>query len=164
MGTTCFAATVTYSRHVISSNQWRGQGVACLNQFSSPAGWLASSVMTPTQGPRKKTTTIKHLPLLWSARWDSLSGCVSALELCQRRRSDFRCGFYLGKIGSSARCVCAPVIIIIMHPMPVCSVSGGDIFDCIQRGNVEQCTNFIQTDRSVLKQKGMVECDMMENQ
>lgn len=54
MGTTCFAATVTYSRHVISSNQWGGQGVACLNQFSGPAGWLASTVMTPTQGPRKK--------------------------------------------------------------------------------------------------------------
>lgn len=64
--------------------------------------------------------------------------------------------------GKIAGCVCAPVIIIIMHPMPVCSISGGDIFDCIQRGNVEQCTHFIQTDRSVLKQKGMVDCYMME--
>lgn len=53
------------------------------------------------------------------------------------------------KIGANR--VCA---LIIMHPMPVCSVSGGDIFDCIQRGNVEQCIHFIQTDRSVLKQKG----------
>ncbi|CAL9687926.1 unnamed protein product [Knipowitschia caucasica] len=41
-----------------------------------------------------------------------------------------------------------------MHPMPVCSVSGGDIFDCIQRGNLEQCIHFIQNDRSILKQKG----------
>ncbi|KAM6997064.1 uncharacterized protein LKV04_005798 [Tautogolabrus adspersus] len=41
-----------------------------------------------------------------------------------------------------------------MHPMPVCSVSCGDIFDCIQRGNIEQCIHFVQNDRSVLKQKG----------
>ncbi|KAF3708269.1 putative ZDHHC-type palmitoyltransferase 6 [Channa argus] len=41
-----------------------------------------------------------------------------------------------------------------MYPMPVCSVSYGDIFDCIQRGNIEQCIQFIQNDRSVLKQKG----------
>lgn len=41
-----------------------------------------------------------------------------------------------------------------MHPMPVCSVSIGDIFDCIQRGNIEQCVDFLQNDRSVLKQKG----------
>ncbi|XP_028982976.1 putative ZDHHC-type palmitoyltransferase 6 [Betta splendens] len=41
-----------------------------------------------------------------------------------------------------------------MHPMPVCSVTGGDIFDCIQRGNVEQCEQFLQNDRSVLKHKG----------
>ncbi|KAM3863325.1 LOW QUALITY PROTEIN: uncharacterized protein ACN63O_013264 [Diretmus argenteus] len=41
-----------------------------------------------------------------------------------------------------------------MHPMPVCSVDGGDIFDCIQRGNIEQCVHFIQNDRSILKQKG----------
>ncbi|XP_068597848.1 uncharacterized protein si:ch211-223a10.1 [Brachionichthys hirsutus] len=41
-----------------------------------------------------------------------------------------------------------------MHPMPVCSVSGGDIFDCIQRGNIEQCIDFLQNDRSVLKEKG----------
>ncbi|KAG8000089.1 putative protein S-acyltransferase 23, partial [Nibea albiflora] len=42
----------------------------------------------------------------------------------------------------------------IMHPMPVCSVSGGDIFDCIQRGNIELCIQFLQNDRSILKQKG----------
>lgn len=48
-----------------------------------------------------------------------------------------------------------------MHPMPVCSVSGGDIFDCIQRGNVEQCVHLIQTDRSVLKQKGKIERNIM---
>lgn len=82
-------------------------------------------------------------------RWSCVrgDGLISGADLIREDRSLF----------------CAPVIIIIiMHPMPVCSVSGGDIFDCIQRGNVEQCTNFIQTDRSVLKQKGMVECDMME--
>ncbi|KAM7408784.1 hypothetical protein PAMA_002488 [Pampus argenteus] len=38
--------------------------------------------------------------------------------------------------------------------MPVCSGGGGDIFDCIQRGNIEQCIHFVQNDRSVLKQKG----------
>lgn len=43
-----------------------------------------------------------------------------------------------------------------MHPIPVCSGSGGDIFDCIQRGDVEQCILFVQNDRSVLKQKGKV--------
>ncbi|KAJ0005151.1 hypothetical protein NQD34_011365 [Periophthalmus magnuspinnatus] len=43
---------------------------------------------------------------------------------------------------------------MIMHPMAICSVSGGDIFDCIQRGNLEQCIHFIQNDRSILKQKG----------
>lgn len=42
----------------------------------------------------------------------------------------------------------------IMHPMPVCSVSGGDIFDCIQRGNVDQCEQLLHNDRSVLKNKG----------
>ncbi|XP_017268265.1 putative ZDHHC-type palmitoyltransferase 6 [Kryptolebias marmoratus] len=42
----------------------------------------------------------------------------------------------------------------MMHPIPVCSVSGGDIFDCIKRGDVEQCILFVQNDRSVLKQKG----------
>ncbi|CAL8256622.1 unnamed protein product [Lota lota] len=41
-----------------------------------------------------------------------------------------------------------------MYPMPVCSVGGGDIFDCIQRGNIEQCIELIQNDRSILKQKG----------
>ncbi|XP_078129732.1 uncharacterized protein LOC144532697 [Sander vitreus] len=41
-----------------------------------------------------------------------------------------------------------------MHPMPVCSVSGGDIFDCIQRGDIELCIQFVQNDRSLLKQKG----------
>ncbi|KAM9364700.1 uncharacterized protein KZ484_010869 [Pholidichthys leucotaenia] len=39
-----------------------------------------------------------------------------------------------------------------MHP--VCSVSGGDIFDCIQRGNVEQCIHLVQNDRTILRQKG----------
>ncbi|XP_059179781.1 putative ZDHHC-type palmitoyltransferase 6 [Centropristis striata] len=41
-----------------------------------------------------------------------------------------------------------------MHPIPVCSDSGGDIFDCIQRGNIEQCIQFLQNDRSVLKERG----------
>ncbi|XP_042290404.1 putative ZDHHC-type palmitoyltransferase 6 isoform X2 [Thunnus maccoyii] len=41
-----------------------------------------------------------------------------------------------------------------MHPMPACSAGGGDIFDSIQRGNIEQCIHFIQNDRSVLKHKG----------
>ncbi|KAJ8014054.1 hypothetical protein DPEC_G00036270 [Dallia pectoralis] len=38
-----------------------------------------------------------------------------------------------------------------MHPMT--SVDG-DIFDCIQRGNIDQCAHIIQHDRSVLKEKG----------
>ncbi|XP_074501817.1 uncharacterized protein LOC141773736 isoform X1 [Sebastes fasciatus] len=41
-----------------------------------------------------------------------------------------------------------------MHPMPVCSDSGGDIYDCIQRGDIELCIQFVQNDRSVLKHKG----------
>ncbi|TNN71818.1 putative protein S-acyltransferase 23 [Liparis tanakae] len=41
-----------------------------------------------------------------------------------------------------------------MHPMPVCSDSGGDIFDCIQKGNIEQCIQCLQNDRSVLKETG----------
>lgn len=53
---------------------------------------------------------------------------------------------------------------VTMHPMPVCSVSGGDIFDCIQRGNVEQCIQFLQTDRSVLKQKGKLGRDVIKSQ
>lgn len=43
---------------------------------------------------------------------------------------------------------------VIMHPMPVCSDSDEDIFDCIQRGNVELCVHYVQNDRSVLKEKG----------
>ncbi|XP_031735044.1 putative ZDHHC-type palmitoyltransferase 6 [Anarrhichthys ocellatus] len=41
-----------------------------------------------------------------------------------------------------------------MHPMPVCSDTRGDIFDCIQRGNIEMCIQFVQNDRSVLRIKG----------
>uniref|UniRef100_A0A1A7WRM9 Palmitoyltransferase n=1 Tax=Iconisemion striatum TaxID=60296 RepID=A0A1A7WRM9_9TELE len=41
-----------------------------------------------------------------------------------------------------------------MNLMPVCSVSGGDIFDCIQRGDNEQCILFVQNDRAILKHKG----------
>ncbi|XP_035609745.1 uncharacterized protein si:ch211-223a10.1 isoform X2 [Oncorhynchus keta] len=38
-----------------------------------------------------------------------------------------------------------------MHPTPRID---GDIFDCIQRGNIDQCAHFIQHDRSILKEKG----------
>ncbi|XP_056291340.1 putative ZDHHC-type palmitoyltransferase 6 isoform X1 [Pseudoliparis swirei] len=38
--------------------------------------------------------------------------------------------------------------------MPVCSDNGGDIFDCIQRGDIELCIQCLQNDRSVLKQTG----------
>ncbi|XP_041734885.1 palmitoyltransferase akr1 [Coregonus clupeaformis] len=38
-----------------------------------------------------------------------------------------------------------------MLPMPRVD---GDIFDCIQRGNVEHCAHIIQHDRSILKEKG----------
>uniref|UniRef100_A0A3P9LMV9 Palmitoyltransferase n=1 Tax=Oryzias latipes TaxID=8090 RepID=A0A3P9LMV9_ORYLA len=42
-----------------------------------------------------------------------------------------------------------------MHMTPERTVSdGGDILDCIQRGNVEECIEFIQNDRSVIKQQG----------
>ncbi|KAM8859685.1 uncharacterized protein AB9W97_019606 isoform 1-T2 [Spinachia spinachia] len=41
-----------------------------------------------------------------------------------------------------------------MHPMPVVSDNRGDIFDCIQKGDVEMCIQFVQSDRSILKQKG----------
>ncbi|XP_046886158.1 palmitoyltransferase akr1 isoform X1 [Hypomesus transpacificus] len=42
-----------------------------------------------------------------------------------------------------------------MLPLPAgCSDDEGDIFDSIQRGNIEQCAHFIQLDRSVLKHKG----------
>ncbi|XP_076022795.1 uncharacterized protein LOC143013156 [Genypterus blacodes] len=41
-----------------------------------------------------------------------------------------------------------------MHSMPVVPDSGGDIFDHTQRGDVEQCANFIQNDPSIVKQKG----------
>ncbi|XP_015233140.1 PREDICTED: palmitoyltransferase akr1-like [Cyprinodon variegatus] len=40
------------------------------------------------------------------------------------------------------------------HAMPLCDDSGGDIFDCIQRGDVEQCILFVQNDRLILKHKG----------
>lgn len=51
---------------------------------------------------------------------------------------------------------------IIMHPMPVSSVSGGDIFDCIQRGNIEECIHFVQSNRSILKQKGKLGRDTVQ--
>ncbi|CAB1343352.1 unnamed protein product [Coregonus sp. 'balchen'] len=38
-----------------------------------------------------------------------------------------------------------------MLPMPRVD---GDIFDCIQRGNIDQCAHIIQHDRSILKKKG----------
>ncbi|KAL6101803.1 uncharacterized protein ACO6RY_16969 [Pungitius sinensis] len=41
-----------------------------------------------------------------------------------------------------------------MHPMPVVSDNRGDIFDCIQKGDIEMCIQFVQCDRSILKQKG----------
>lgn len=73
------------------------------------------------------------------------------------------CPLQFPSVGVKAGCRLrwAPVT---MHPMPVCSVSGGDIFECIQRGNVEQCIQFLQTDRSVLKQKGKLEWDVMKSQ
>ncbi|XP_008427938.1 putative ZDHHC-type palmitoyltransferase 6 [Poecilia reticulata] len=46
---------------------------------------------------------------------------------------------------------CAP---ITMHAMPLCTISGGDIFDCIQRGDVEQCILFVQNDRTILRHTG----------
>ncbi|XP_061600992.1 putative ZDHHC-type palmitoyltransferase 6 [Cololabis saira] len=41
-----------------------------------------------------------------------------------------------------------------MYPPPDCSLSDADIFDCIQEGNIEECAQFVQNDRSVLKVKG----------
>ena len=43
-----------------------------------------------------------------------------------------------------------------MYTMPDSSDGGGDIFDCMQRGNIEQCVELIQNDRSILKEKGNV--------
>ncbi|XP_054655192.1 palmitoyltransferase ZDHHC13 [Dunckerocampus dactyliophorus] len=40
-----------------------------------------------------------------------------------------------------------------MHPIPSSSLDG-DIFDFIQTGNIEQCALFIESDRSILRQKG----------
>ncbi|XP_056147997.1 palmitoyltransferase ZDHHC17 [Lampris incognitus] len=41
-----------------------------------------------------------------------------------------------------------------MRPMPACSAVGESIFECVQRGNIEQCAQFVQSDRSLLRQKG----------
>ncbi|KAM8852403.1 uncharacterized protein ACB058_011291 isoform 1-T1 [Synchiropus picturatus] len=41
-----------------------------------------------------------------------------------------------------------------MLQMSACSSGGEDIFDCIQKGTVDQCLHFIKNDRAVLKQKG----------
>ncbi|KAJ8250745.1 hypothetical protein COCON_G00226670 [Conger conger] len=41
-----------------------------------------------------------------------------------------------------------------MLPVTIQTVGGGDIFDTIQRGNIDQCADIIQLDRSTLKQKG----------
>ncbi|KAJ8418167.1 hypothetical protein AAFF_G00138760 [Aldrovandia affinis] len=41
-----------------------------------------------------------------------------------------------------------------MLPVGARIVGGGDIFDTIQRGNIDQCAHIIQFDRSTLKQKG----------
>ncbi|XP_035255848.1 palmitoyltransferase ZDHHC13 [Anguilla anguilla] len=41
-----------------------------------------------------------------------------------------------------------------MLPVPAQTVGGGDIFDTIQRGNIDQCADIIQLDRSTLRQKG----------
>ncbi|KAM4598902.1 uncharacterized protein V3H82_012954 [Fundulus diaphanus] len=43
---------------------------------------------------------------------------------------------------------------VTMHAMPLCTDSGEDIFDCIQRGDVEQCILAVQNDRSLLRYKG----------
>ena len=40
-----------------------------------------------------------------------------------------------------------------MYTMPDAD-GGGDIFDCIQRGNIQQCVELIKNDRSILKEKG----------
>ncbi|KAJ8361380.1 hypothetical protein SKAU_G00179050 [Synaphobranchus kaupii] len=41
-----------------------------------------------------------------------------------------------------------------MFPVAAQTLGGGDIFDTIQRGNIDQCADIIQLDRSTLRQKG----------
>ncbi|KAL3050278.1 hypothetical protein OYC64_012336 [Pagothenia borchgrevinki] len=41
-----------------------------------------------------------------------------------------------------------------MDPIPIYSDGEGDIFDCIQTGSIEQCIQFVENDRSILKQQG----------
>ncbi|XP_061546309.1 LOW QUALITY PROTEIN: uncharacterized protein si:ch211-223a10.1 [Phycodurus eques] len=41
-----------------------------------------------------------------------------------------------------------------MHPMSSPSLKNGDIFDFVQRGNLEHCKAIIENDRAVLRQKG----------
>lgn len=65
--------------------------------------------------------------------------------------------FRLG--GSKSSCVGA---LVGMRPVPVRSADGGgDIFDFIQRGNIEQCVHFLHHDRSVLKQKGNIKWNLI---
>ncbi|XP_063730197.1 palmitoyltransferase ZDHHC13 [Eleginops maclovinus] len=41
-----------------------------------------------------------------------------------------------------------------MDPIPIYSDGDGDIFDCIQTGNIEQCIQFVENDPSILKETG----------
>ncbi|XP_034057648.1 probable protein S-acyltransferase 23 isoform X2 [Gymnodraco acuticeps] len=41
-----------------------------------------------------------------------------------------------------------------MDPIPIYSDGDGDIFDCIQTGSIEQCIQFVENDRSILKEQG----------
>ncbi|XP_062256407.1 uncharacterized protein si:ch211-223a10.1, partial [Platichthys flesus] len=43
---------------------------------------------------------------------------------------------------------------VTMDPMPVSPFSDADVFDCIQKGDVDQCVLFVQNDRSVLRHRG----------
>lgn len=138
LGTTCFCDAGDITGHVTRRGQRAAQGVVCLNQFSTmkdPCYFAAKD------DPCSRFT-------LWCSS-------ASSVEL-------ILCPLQFPSVGVKAGCRLrwAPVT---MHPMPVCSVSGGDIFDCIQRGNVEQCIQFLQTDRSVLKQKGELEWDVMKS-
>lgn len=47
--------------------------------------------------------------------------------------------------------------IIIMDPIPIYSDGDGDIFDCIQTGSIEQCIQFVENDRSILKEQGKLQ-------
>ena len=53
--------------------------------------------------------------------------------------------------------VAASVRTVTMHPMPVSPFTDADVFDCIQKGDVDQCVLFVQNDRSVLRHRGKAE-------